>query len=107
MKYKYLGIDITNYENPEDEVQQQVAKANKVASCLSDVIWENKFMEEETKTRVYKMRMGPIMMYIGSKTILGSVKRYSHHVKNECQKRSFRAAMTLESDSHCATEGCF
>lgn len=63
MKFKYLGIDITSYGNVEDEVRQQVAKANKIAGCLNDVIWRNKHLKKHTKARVYKTTIRPIMTY--------------------------------------------
>lgn len=63
MKFKYLGIDTTSYGDIEDEVRQQVAKANKVAGCLNDVIWRNKHLRRETKARIYKTTIRPIISY--------------------------------------------
>ncbi|XP_060524527.1 uncharacterized protein LOC132700944 [Cylas formicarius] len=63
MKFKYLGIDITSYVNVVDEVRQQVAKANKVAGCLNDVIWRNKHLKKHTEVRVCKTTIRPIMTY--------------------------------------------
>lgn len=63
LKFKYLGIDITSYGNIEDEVRQQVTKANKVAGCLNDVIWRNKYLRQDTKARIYKTTIRPIMTY--------------------------------------------
>ncbi|XP_060516976.1 uncharacterized protein LOC132696257 [Cylas formicarius] len=47
----------------QDEVRQQVAKANKVAGCLNDVIWRNKHLKKHTKVRVYKTTIRLIMTY--------------------------------------------
>lgn len=59
----YLGIHITSYGNIEEEVRQQVARANKVAGCLNDVIWRNKHLRQDTKVRIYRTTVRPIMTY--------------------------------------------
>ena len=63
MKFKYLGINITSYGNVEEEVREQVSKASKVAGCLNDLIWRNQHLKQETKTRIYKTAIRPIMTY--------------------------------------------
>ena len=48
--------------NIYDEVQAQVMKA-KISGCLRDVVWNNKYMSKDFKTRIYKTRTGPILTY--------------------------------------------
>lgn len=63
MKFKYLGIELSGYGDIELEVRQQTNKALKVAGCLNDTIWKNKYLHTETKARIYKSVIRPIMTY--------------------------------------------
>lgn len=63
MTFKYLGIDLTNYGNVEQEVRKRVIKGNQIAGCLNDTIWKNKHLQIETKTRIYKTAVRPIITY--------------------------------------------
>lgn len=63
MFFKYLGTEISSSGNVENEVRQQVIRANKVARCLKDIIWRNKYMDIETKVRIYKATVRLITTY--------------------------------------------
>ena len=61
MKFKYLGVEIFGYGDVETEVREQTNKAARIAECLSNTIWRNKHMRIETKVRIYKATIRPIM----------------------------------------------
>ncbi|XP_015181515.1 PREDICTED: uncharacterized protein LOC107069067 [Polistes dominula] len=63
MRFRYLGIEISGYGDIEEEVREQTTKAARVAGCLSDTIWRNKNIKIETKARIYKITIRPIMTY--------------------------------------------
>lgn len=63
MKFKYLGIELSGFGDVESEVRQQTNKALRVAGCLNDTIWKNKYLQTETKSRIYKATIRPIMTY--------------------------------------------
>lgn len=52
MKFKYLGIKISGFGDVETEVRQQTTKSTRVT--VNDTIWKNKYIEIETKSRIYK-----------------------------------------------------
>ncbi|CAG9830511.1 unnamed protein product [Diabrotica balteata] len=62
-RFRYLGIDITSYGDVEEEVRQQSLKANKAAESLNDTIWKNKHQRQDTKSRIYKAAIRPILTY--------------------------------------------
>jgi hypothetical protein len=45
------------------EVKEQVTIANRLAGCLNDTIWRNKYIREETKRRIYRALVKPTMTY--------------------------------------------
>ena len=51
----------------KDEVQAQVMKATKVSGCLQYVVWNNKYMSKDCKTRIYiyiyKTYIRPILIF--------------------------------------------
>jgi hypothetical protein len=58
MEMKYvLRYRDKNYGN----IKHEVTKANRVADCLNDTIWRNRYFRKETKSRVYKAVVRPIM----------------------------------------------
>jgi hypothetical protein len=50
----YLGIKLTSDGNTEREVFEQLMKANRIIGCLDDCVWRNKYLNKETKVRIYK-----------------------------------------------------
>lgn len=63
MSVKYLGIKLTYNNDIEEEVREQTMKANRIAGCLNDTIWRNKHIRTETKSRIYKSVVRPVMTY--------------------------------------------
>ena len=63
MKFKYLGISISGFGDVEAEVREQTQKATRIAGCLNDTIWRNRNIGTETKSRIYKAVIRPIMTY--------------------------------------------
>lgn len=54
MKFRYLGIEISGYGDVETEVRGQAMKASRTAACLNDIIWSNKHLGMQAKSRIYK-----------------------------------------------------
>ncbi|XP_015177010.1 PREDICTED: uncharacterized protein LOC107066683 [Polistes dominula] len=65
VRFRYLGIEISGYGDieEEEEVREQTTKAIRVAGCLNDTISRNKNIRTETKARIYKTTIRPIMTY--------------------------------------------
>lgn len=63
MKFKYLGIEVSGFDDVEAEVREQTMKAARMAECLNDTIWKNKYIGTEVKSRIYKSVIRPLMTY--------------------------------------------
>ena len=63
MVIKYLGVEITSWGSLQNEVVHQANKAARIAGCMNDIIWKNKFLNKEAKTRIYKSVVRPILTY--------------------------------------------
>ncbi|CAG9841110.1 unnamed protein product [Diabrotica balteata] len=63
MECKYLGITLSSYGKLETELEDQVNRANRDTGCLNKRIWRNKNIGKETKGRIYKTVIRPIMTY--------------------------------------------
>lgn len=63
MKTRYLGIVLTNTGETDEEVKEQINKANRIAGCLTHSIWYNKQLRQETKVRIYKSVIRPVLTY--------------------------------------------
>lgn len=63
MRFKYLGVNITNDRNLREEVKDQTTKASIISRYLRDIIWKNKYMNIKSKMRIYKTCIRPIMTY--------------------------------------------
>ena len=61
MKFKYLGIEISSFGDVEAEVREQTIRAANVAGSLNNLIWSNKNIRIEAKSRIYKSTIRPIM----------------------------------------------
>ena len=69
MKIKYLGMSLTSYGDTEEERNDQIMKANRVAGCLNTTIWYNNNLTKGTKTRIYKSVVRPILTYASETTV--------------------------------------
>lgn len=63
MTFNYLGVEITSERNLKTEATKQATKAMKVSSCLRQTIWRNEFMTTESKLKVYKTTVRPLLTY--------------------------------------------
>ncbi|KAJ4427041.1 hypothetical protein ANN_26840 [Periplaneta americana] len=63
MSFNYLGAKITSDGCLKEEVRDQVNKAAAVSGYLNSYIWKNKYLRRETKIRIYKTVVRPIMTY--------------------------------------------
>ncbi|XP_050512890.1 uncharacterized protein LOC126888582 [Diabrotica virgifera virgifera] len=59
----YLGVLMHSYGDTGAEVSQQVKKANRIAGCLKYTIWCNTHLRTETKPKIYRTVIRPIMTY--------------------------------------------
>jgi hypothetical protein len=53
MEFNYLDVNITSSENLVKK-SKQAQKVERVAGCLNDIVWRNKYMRKETKSKIYK-----------------------------------------------------
>ena len=49
-----MGVNITSSGNLVKEIKNQDQKAARVANCLNDLVWRNKYARKETKSKIYK-----------------------------------------------------
>jgi hypothetical protein len=52
MEMKYLGKRLSSCGNIEVEVEDRVRKGNRVAGCLNDTTWRNKYIRKEIKSKI-------------------------------------------------------
>ena len=55
MIIKYLDVEITSWGALQNEVMYQAKKAGGIAGYMNDVIWKNKYLHKDTKTRIYRV----------------------------------------------------
>lgn len=63
MNFNYLGVQASSSRNTVNEVDNQIRKAVRISGYLRDIIWRNKYMTAESKIRIYKTCVRPIMTY--------------------------------------------
>lgn len=63
MAVEYLGVRITSNQDRNRETREQTSKAARISGALRDIIWNNRHMRMETKIRIYKSVIRPIMTY--------------------------------------------
>lgn len=61
--FKYLGAEITSHGNLYNEVREQTMKGARISGCLREIVWKNKYLNTESKTRIYKTAVRPIITY--------------------------------------------
>ena len=54
MEFNYLGVNIISSGNLVKDIKTEDQKAERVAACLNYLIWRNKYMRKETKSKIYK-----------------------------------------------------
>lgn len=63
LEIKYLGITLTSSGQTEKEIKEQIIKGNRIAGCLNYSIWYNKHLKQDSKVRIYKSIIRPILTY--------------------------------------------
>jgi hypothetical protein len=51
MELNCIGVNITNPEILVKEIETQALRAERVAGCLNDLAWRNKYMSKETNQK--------------------------------------------------------
>uniref|UniRef100_A0AAR5Q8Q0 Endonuclease/exonuclease/phosphatase domain-containing protein n=1 Tax=Dendroctonus ponderosae TaxID=77166 RepID=A0AAR5Q8Q0_DENPD len=59
----YFGAHISNRNEPIKDLKSHISKASLTPGCLRDVIWNNKHMNIDSKVRIYKTCVRPILTY--------------------------------------------
>jgi hypothetical protein len=63
-EYNYLDVNIKSSGNLVKEIKTQAQIAAIVAGCFDDLVWTNKYMKKETKSKIYKATVHPIMRHM-------------------------------------------
>ena len=63
MTFNYLGSELTSTGSLQEEIKIQRNKATKIAGCLNDLILRQKYFKKESKVRIYKTIVRPILTY--------------------------------------------
>ena len=61
--FNYLGVEISAKRDLKQEVKNQATKAARISGCLYNLVWNNKYMSAEAKTRIYKTTVRPVLTY--------------------------------------------
>ncbi|XP_050510702.1 uncharacterized protein LOC126887314 [Diabrotica virgifera virgifera] len=61
--FKYLEAEITSYGNLSKEVREQTMKAARILGSLNEIVWKNKYLNIESKVKIYKTTIRPIITY--------------------------------------------
>ncbi|XP_050519023.1 uncharacterized protein LOC126893120 [Diabrotica virgifera virgifera] len=51
--FKYLGAEITSYGNLSNEAREQTMKAARISGCLKEIVWKNKYLNTESRVKIY------------------------------------------------------
>jgi len=62
-KFNYLGAEISAKRDLKQELRVQATKAARISGCLYNTIWSNKYMSTESKVRIYKTNVRPVLAY--------------------------------------------
>uniref|UniRef100_A0AAR5PIR3 Reverse transcriptase domain-containing protein n=1 Tax=Dendroctonus ponderosae TaxID=77166 RepID=A0AAR5PIR3_DENPD len=62
IKFNYLRVELSGFGDTEAEVRYQATKAIRIAGCLN-AIWCNRRMGTDSKSRIYKIVVRPMMTY--------------------------------------------
>ncbi|KAK9881036.1 hypothetical protein WA026_014379 [Henosepilachna vigintioctopunctata] len=62
--FRYLGVELTSSGGIDNDITEQIMRANKIAGSLNDLIWTNNHLNVSTKSRIYKTTLRPILTYM-------------------------------------------
>ena len=107
-EFIYLGVKISAHENLLNSLRNQIYRSLRIAGALRTTIWQNRYMSTQSKIRIYKTCVRPIMTYAAEtradtaetkrmlrtnemkvlRTITGNTlrdQRRSQDIRNECE----------------------
>lgn len=91
---KYLDVDITNNKILLKKVKEKVVKANKTTACLKTTTWNIKNLKIESKVRIYKSLIKPILQLkkqlletATTKVLRKISKSLNQHITNEVRRQ--------------------
>jgi hypothetical protein len=79
MRTFYLGTDITRNGAMQPEIRHQAHKAVRIPGCLNDRIWRNKYLNLETKVRIYKSAVRSVLKYSVETRAVALKKTFRNH----------------------------
>jgi len=56
-------VEVTSDGALQSEVKHQTYKAARLSGCLNDTIWWNKYLRQESKVRIYKSVIWPVLTH--------------------------------------------
>ena len=62
-KFNYLGVELSAKRYLKQEVRIQATKAANISGCFYNLVWLNKYMSTESKVRIYKINVRPVLTY--------------------------------------------
>jgi len=63
MQFRHLGIDISSTHDPVKDLRCQINKASALSGYLQDTVWSHQYMRKDSKLRICKKCIRPIMTY--------------------------------------------
>ena len=54
---------MSHYHDPEKDLRSQINRATAMSGCLRQIVWTNPFMRTDSKIKIYKTCIRPIMTY--------------------------------------------
>lgn len=62
-QFTYLGIQLSNNHDPPKDLRSLINKSAAIAGSLRETVWANKYMRMDSKIKIYKTCVRPIMTY--------------------------------------------
>ena len=87
-KFNYLGAEISDNRDLKQEVRTQVTRAARVSGCLYNLIWLNKHMSTESKVRIYKRIVRPVLTYA---SVTRAETTYTQQLLRTTEMKTIRA----------------
>jgi len=56
-------MDLSSYHDQVKDRRSQINKASAMSGCLRQIIWANEYMRKDSKVRIYKNCIRPIITY--------------------------------------------
>ncbi|XP_060525304.1 uncharacterized protein LOC132701439 [Cylas formicarius] len=63
MQFQYLGMNMSSCHDPTKDLRDQINKASATSGCLREIVWANGYMQKDSKIKIYKTCVRPIMTY--------------------------------------------